>query len=125
MQRAFPTSCVHFDTTLLGQIVLPDPNDCHVVAVALAAKASHIVTYNLRDFPQQSLAAWKIQVLHPDDALFLLLSQSPSMLLRAFEQQRASLSRPSMTAQQLLEKLQQQELTKTVALLTQLLSPNR
>ncbi len=46
-------------------LVLPDPNDRHVLASAIRA-ANVIVTYNLDDFPRQVLDPFGIEPQHPD-----------------------------------------------------------
>ena len=40
---------------LIEKLNLPDPNDRHVLAAAIKAKAEVIVTSNLKDFPQSEL----------------------------------------------------------------------
>ena len=49
---------------------LPDPKDEMVLELAVAARASHIVTYNLRDF--RGAERFGIQVVRPEDYLDLL-----------------------------------------------------
>ena len=49
------------------EMELPDPNDTHVVAAALAAQAQYIVTSNLKDFPNKKLLPLDIEAVHPDD----------------------------------------------------------
>jgi predicted nucleic acid-binding protein len=39
----------------ISEVTLPDPNDRHVVAAAITAKAPLILTWNLRHFPAQEL----------------------------------------------------------------------
>jgi predicted nucleic acid-binding protein len=54
---------------LSNGIVLPDPNDDHVVAAALKSQAQIIVTWNLRDFPESTLVKYQIEALDPDTFL--------------------------------------------------------
>ena len=54
---------------LMHEITLPDPDDRHVLAAAIAAKASVIVTWNLKDFPARNLLAHGVTSKSPDDFL--------------------------------------------------------
>jgi predicted nucleic acid-binding protein len=51
---------------LIAALDLPDPNDRHVLAAAIKAKAQIIVTKNLRDFPADRLAPWDLKAKSPD-----------------------------------------------------------
>jgi len=42
-----------------------DPKDQHVLAAAVHARAEVILTFNLRDFPDEALAPWGIEAQHP------------------------------------------------------------
>jgi hypothetical protein len=39
--------------SLIPSLSLPDKNDRHVLAAAIRCQASAIVTFNLKDFPQE------------------------------------------------------------------------
>ncbi|MDQ5841532.1 MAG: PIN domain-containing protein, partial [Chloroflexota bacterium] len=54
---------------LINSLHLPDPDDRHVLAAAIRARAQIIVTFNLNDFPTDVLADWDVEARHPDDFL--------------------------------------------------------
>lgn len=55
--------------------------DRHVLAVAVKAKASLIVTFNLKDFPRTSLKPFGIEAVHPQEYLLTLYSMSPATVI--------------------------------------------
>src|ERR1700722_6072781 len=54
---------------LIESLGLPDPDDRHVVAAAVAGRVDAIVTLNLADFPANLLAHLGLEAHHPDDFL--------------------------------------------------------
>ncbi|MFS4438677.1 RSP_2648 family PIN domain-containing protein [Paracoccaceae bacterium GXU_MW_L88] len=58
-------------------LVLPDPNDAHVLAAAIGAQAAGIVTLNLSDFPTRVLARHDVLRFHPDAFLADWAGESP------------------------------------------------
>lgn len=84
---------------------LPDEGDRHVLAAAIEAGASVIVTYNLSDFPNSVLSGYGIQALHPDVFLSALFDQEAELFLRGVQAHRASLKNPPKTAQEYLATL--------------------
>src|SRR5215510_13809953 len=54
---------------LIDSLTLPDADDRHVLAAAIRAGAGVIVTYNLADFPAETLVRFAIEAQHPDDFL--------------------------------------------------------
>lgn len=63
---------------LVEGLVLPDPDDRHVLAAAIRAQAQAIVTYNQSDFPVEALGPLGIEAQHPDTFVVLLLDQAPA-----------------------------------------------
>jgi predicted nucleic acid-binding protein len=106
---------------LIESLVLPDPDDRHVLAAAVRAGAQVIVTYNLTDFPAETLARFGIEALHPDDFLVGLLDLAPGPVCGAVKRQRESLRNPPKTAEELLTTFESLGLTQSVAQLRQFL----
>jgi predicted nucleic acid-binding protein len=69
MCEAVPDCLVTGYETLIEGLVLPDPDDRHVLAAAVRAGAQLIVTSNLKDFPDDALAAYGVEAKGPDDFL--------------------------------------------------------
>ena len=53
-------------TAITRGLELPDPNDVHVLAAAIAGHADCIVTSNLKDFPASILMEFGIEAVDPD-----------------------------------------------------------
>jgi hypothetical protein len=106
---------------LIDSLTLPDPDDRHVLAAAIRAGAEVIVTFNLTDFPTESLAPFDIRAQHPDDFLVGLLDLAPGAVCDAVKRQRESLRNPPKTAEELLATLESRGLTQAVARLRQLI----
>jgi len=79
-------------------ITLPDADDRHVVAAAIKAGASIIVTFNLRDFPAAEVARHGLVAMHPDLFALELLSRNPTAVLEVIASQAADLKHPAHTA---------------------------
>jgi predicted nucleic acid-binding protein len=103
--------------SLIPALTLPDPNDRHVLAAAIIARAEVIVTFNLGDFPAAALEAFGIKAQHPDDFVMRLLDVTPEVVFLAVQRQRQSLRNPPKTVEEVLETLHQQGLVKTTAFL--------
>lgn len=102
---------------LIDSLSLPDPNDRHVLAVAIHCGADGIVTNNLSDFPQEAMAPHGIQAFSPDDFIVKLVERKTDKVLAAMAFHRSTLKRPPKTIDQYLETLRRHGLTKTVAFL--------
>ncbi len=66
MRARFGEACVSGWERVEIHERLPDANDAHVLAAAVAGGADGIVTLNIRDFPLRALGARGLARLHPD-----------------------------------------------------------
>ena len=103
----------------IPDLTLPDPDDRHVLAAAITAGATAIVTFNLSDFPDVALAPHGIRALHPDKYLTALFDDVPELFLEVVHEHRAALSRPSKTVQAYLNTLRANRLTNLALNLSQ------
>ncbi len=94
-RAAFPKAVVRDQPDIEARLVLPDPNDLHVLAVAIAAGADCIVTFNAADFPGHVLADEGLTRRDPDGFLWELHSRHPLEMERIVEAVRATAERIS------------------------------
>lgn len=100
--------------SLIAAINLPDINDRHVLAAAIAGHADSIVTFNTKDFPSDVLDQYDIEAIHPDDFICHQLDLIPYQALTAIKHIRLRLKNPPYTAQELLDSYERSGLTSTV-----------
>jgi predicted nucleic acid-binding protein len=122
MENALPDAKILGYEKHLEGLSLPDENDCHVLAAAIAINASVIVTQNLRDFPTVSLEPHGVIALHPDDFICALKEIHPFVVLKAIAEQRANFKNPPLTLEEYLERLSSQGLPKFVLWLRETLT---
>lgn len=105
--------------TLMNQAV----PDClitgyeHLLAAAICGGAQAIVTTNIKDFPEQTLAEFEILPRHPDDFILDLADLEPAVVATAAKLQRAALKHPSLSPEAFISKLRQQGLPGVAAFL--------
>jgi predicted nucleic acid-binding protein len=98
---------------LVERLNLPDPDDRHVLAAAIRAHATVIVTFNLSDFPEPTLSAHGLMATHPDEFVCMLMESAPDVVRDAAEEHRLSLKDPPKTREQYVETLRRQGLRQT------------
>lgn len=98
----------------IAALTLPDPEDRHVLAAAIEAKAAIIVTFNLSDFPAAVLKQYGVRAMHPDKYLTALLKEAPELFLTGVKDHRASLKRPPKSVEEYLEALKTNGLLQLV-----------
>ncbi|MBD2750406.1 PIN domain-containing protein [Microvirga sp. BT688] len=104
---------------LIEGLQLPDPDDRHVLAAAIASASDAIVTFNLKDFPVGTLHRYNIELQHPDDFLHYQFGLNHAGVVIGAKNCRARLRNPPKTAADYLAILESQGLPKTVAELSE------
>lgn len=79
VRRAFPEALIE-ETPCLEPALTNDPKDRHVLATAIRAGATTIVTFNLRHFPPDALGPWQVQAVHPADYSITLYTIGPDVV---------------------------------------------
>ncbi len=83
LRARWPDANIAPQPSTQAAISLPDQDDAHVLAAALAAGAELLVTSNLRDFPAGKLRALGIAPIHPDALLWEIYGRSPETVTKA------------------------------------------
>ncbi|HEX5324919.1 MAG TPA: PIN domain-containing protein [Capsulimonadaceae bacterium] len=117
MKEAIPDCTIAGYDYLIDRIELPDPDDRHVLAAAIHAKAQLIVTNNRSDFPLKTLEMYDLQCCHPDAFLTRLYESAPEDVIEVLREQRAALKKPSQTVEEFLATLNRNGLNVLVQLL--------
>lgn len=105
MELYFPNARITGHDLLTVTPSLPDPDDNHVLAAAITARADAIVTYNLRHFPADQLAPYGIEPIHPDAFLLAQLGLDPVAVVTAARTVRARLHAPPQSPDDFLSAL--------------------
>jgi len=113
MNAAVPDCLVTGYESLVEGLVLPDPNDRHVLAAAIRAGAQAIVTFNLRDFPIDALTPYDIEPIHPDAFVELQMDLHLQETLSAAKRHRECLRNPPKSVGEFLDTLAAQGLLVT------------
>jgi predicted nucleic acid-binding protein len=119
MKAALPEADVANYQALIPTLSLPDPDDRHVLAAAIAGKASVIVTWNLKDFPASALKPHGVACVSPDDFLAGLHAAFPDLLIESVNRARQNLRKTLPSIDEFLAALERQGLTAIVGILRQ------
>lgn len=81
LKASWPNAMVQTDPTVIDTLSLPDQNDRHVLAAAIAGDADFLLTRNLKDFPTKTLARHDIIRREPDGFLLEFAQNGPVDML--------------------------------------------
>ncbi len=91
----------------MDRLVLPDENDVHVLAAAIAGSADILITLNAKDFPRHTLNEEGLSRQDPDGFLHALWREDPAALGRVTQtvfQNALKMENPPQSPSSLLKK---------------------
>jgi hypothetical protein len=106
MNKSFEDALVENWTLVVSELELPDLDDRHVLAAAIAGGGQSIVTFNLTDFPTSLLKPHHIDPVHPDAFLLDQLDLAPTRVIAALAKQAKRFRNPAMDLSGLLGRLE-------------------
>ncbi len=117
LRARWPGAEMQVPQAMLAKLWLPDPDDIHVLAAAIAGHADLIVTLNARDFPRDLLQVEGVKRADPDGFLCDLFGQNPDAVhsvVDAVVAEACRLSGAVWTARALLKKAKLTRLAKAL-----------
>ena len=100
---------------LIDGLVLPDPDDRHVLAAAIKCGAQHIVTDNLKDFPIEALRPYDVEAIDADEFLSRTFELYQAESLAVLKAMRGDYRNPSYTPSEFILDLIAKGLPKLAA----------
>lgn len=106
INQSVPDCLIEGYEYLIDRLDLPDPDDRHVLAAAIAGHADAIVTANLKDFPAAVLDQHGVEVQHPDDFIMNQLELRPFEALEVIKQVRLRRRNPPCSVLDLIAMIE-------------------
>lgn len=103
MEQAFPEAMVVGHEALVPTLSMA--GDSHVVAAAIVGNADVIVTDNVRHFPEDALARYRLTAQTADDFLIHQWWLDPGMAARVIVEQSGGTRNPHIPVADLLQRL--------------------
>ena len=85
IKEVFPDALVAGYEHITVGLTLPDEGDLHVLAAAIQCGAQHIITDNVRDFPESALKPYDIEAIEADELLARTFDLYTAEALTVFE----------------------------------------
>jgi len=115
MRVAIPDCLIQGYEPIIESLVLPDPDDRHVLAAAVVGHADSIVTSNVKDFPTEVLDSYGVELHSPDEFIVNQLGLYPLRALDALKRMRQRWQRPEISAETMVELMEKRGLAMTAA----------
>jgi len=113
MDAAAPGALVTGYEGLIQALTLPDPNDRHVLAAAIRASASAIVTFNEKDFPADVLKPYGLHTRHPDLFIRDVDGIDPGVVAEAARADLAHYQNPPLSVDEYIDGIRAAGLPET------------
>jgi predicted nucleic acid-binding protein len=117
MTRAVRDCLVVGYEPLVAALELPDPDDRHVLAAAIKARAQVIVTNNVKDFPSSALDAWDMEAKAADDFVLDQIDLCREVVYSSIQQIADARENTPATFADVLAQLERDGLVESVAAL--------
>jgi predicted nucleic acid-binding protein len=114
MKAVLPTADVQDYNRHEVGLALPDPDDRHVLAAAIEARATIILTWNIKHFPESETVKHNVVARDPDSFLTALYHADAESVATAVDAARANLRVSQPTEQEYLQTLESQGLKSFV-----------
>jgi hypothetical protein len=112
IDAALPAAAVRDYEMHIAAVVLPDPDDRHVVAAGIAAGASVILTWNLRDFPVGALIHHGLVAQTPERFLVELYDDAPDLMVGSLANARRNLTKTLVSRADFVDVMRNQRLNE-------------
>jgi predicted nucleic acid-binding protein len=123
MNLAFEDAIVSDYEPLIASLSLPDPDDRHILAAAIASRSDVIVTINLRDFDAKELEKFNIEAIHPDTFIINLIDLDNEKALNAIQKMVKRRKNPPVGTSELIQRIENNKLPKVAKRFRDIMPP--
>lgn len=103
----FPLSIVSWEETTADSLVLPDPNDVHVLAAAITGECDLLITDNIDDFPDSAIPnTADLLVLDANMGIQYLAGEFAADVPALLERTVSGLSKPPMSVDEFIKGIE-------------------